>query len=296
MALVYAVALVVIATVYLFVSAGSSLWPGGPQLQPEASRNLSISLILVGLLLCGLLFGSFAESLASGTQPTRMVSTGGGTAARATPSPQLPASGGVTASPTRAPAAAASLAPTATTESSAVTSTPSSVPSLTPSSTPSSTPTATLSALPPDPQVLVETVLLAVIERANDAHAEAILSGDGGALDPWWSGPARDRALDGAQRIRSRFLEVLSATWAFAGDGIQLLTSSAVSATYTTNETWTFIGTLRGQCPDGAPLQQRFVESYASEQYTLELRDGVLSVAQWALGRPVTLEARSICP
>ena len=48
------VAVLLVSIVYVFVAVGSVPWPGGPQLQPEAARNLSLALMLIGLVVCGL--------------------------------------------------------------------------------------------------------------------------------------------------------------------------------------------------------------------------------------------------
>jgi len=303
MTLVYGLALAIIAIVYLFVSAGGIPWPGGPQLQPEAARNLSLSLIGVGLLMCGLLLGSVVQPAAqSSTRQARTLSANPNqTATTATASPGVTggsetaaAIGATETIPSESaltiqPIPSLSPFPTAT---STVTPAPTQAPA--PTETP--VPTATPATLPLDPRELVETVLRTVIERANDAEVEAILSGDEGAVDPWWAGEARDRVAENVRRVRSRFVEITEVTWAPSGEGIRLLSSSAVTATYITSETWTFIGKIAQRCPDGSTMSRRYVETYPSEQYTLELREGAYSVSGWQLGQPVTDEVRTFCP
>lgn len=306
------IALVLIAIVYLFVTAGGILWPGGPQLQPAAARNLSISLLIVELLLCGVLFGSLTQLITSppleiggGAGPGAEFDAAGATAnAQAgTPRPATATGAAVNATPTFEVNVATNTLPgpsetaTALVTGSPIVPTSTATPAVTPTrEAPSPTPTPLPTALPLDPRTLVETVLRAVIERANDAEVDAILSGDETDVDPWWSGQARDRVLDNVRRVRSRFVTVTEVTWVPVGEGIQLLSSSVATATYTTSETWTFVGTTNQLCPDGSPRLRRTVETYPVEQYTLVLQDGVYSVAEWQLGRATIEEDRAFCP
>ncbi len=296
------VALGLVALLYFFVTAGSALWPGGPQLEPEAARNLSISLLVVGLLLCGVVFGSLAQSIAPAPPPLEI---GGGLRPEDEIEVTPPISGTAAATAettavaqgTRTEAATAPIG--ATPSGSIPTPTPTAAPTrepatLTPTASP--TPAALPTALPLDPRVLVETVLRTVIERANQAEVEAILSGDERALDPWWSGLARDRVIANVRNVRSRFVEVTEVSWTPSGEGIRLLSSTVTTATYTTSETWTFVGATGQLCPDGSPTVRRDVETYPSEQYTLRLTDGVYSVTEWQLGPSIVDESRTVCP
>jgi len=140
-------------------------------------------------------------------------------------------------------------------------------------------------------------VLENIIPPANDAQVEALLTGDESRVEPLWGGQARDRVLENVRRLRSRFVQVVEVSWVPAGEGIQLLSSTATTATYTTNETWTFVGTIDERCRDGSPKIRRYVESYPAEQYTLQLQSGVYSIVEWRLGPPILREARIInCP
>jgi len=305
------IALALVSLLYLFVSVGGALWPGGPQLQPEAARNLSISLVVVGLLLCGVVFGSLGELIGSLAPPLEI---GGGAgpsaefdadratadaqastlrAASATTLPDATAPGPTPSLVTETSTLPATIGPTHPLVSETPTLTPT-IETPGPTSTPSPTPLPT--ALPLDPRLLVETVLRSVIERANDAEVDAILSGDENDVDPWWSGQAHDRVLENVRRVRSRFFEVTEVAWSPVGEGIQLIASTVTTATYTTSETWTFIGTIGEQCADGSPMLQRYVERYPSEQYTLVLQDSVYSVLEWQLGLAVVEENRRFCP
>jgi hypothetical protein len=327
------IALAIVLVLYLFVSSGGILWPGGPQLQPEGARNLSIALIGVALLLCGVIFGGAAQSVVSiaqqgnatrdagNTQLTATRSGGGAGGAEASAtstvgdetgggavgerSTQLPAptstpNAGGTATLNVASTLDSTATPTANATSTASptatrpTETPSATPTLTPE--PSPTPTATPAALPLDPRELIETVLGNIIPRANDAQAAAILSGDESLVNELWTGQARGVALNSVRNVRSRFIEVTEVSWLPSTEGIRLLSSSTVTAAYTTSETWTFVGTVSGRCPDGSQRRYRFVETYPDEEYVLRLQDGRYSVDQWRLGRVVREEARPLCP
>lgn len=313
MTIVYGlIALALVSLLYFFVSVGGALWPGGPQLQPEAARNLSISLVIVGLLLCGLIFGNLGELIA----PSGPLEIGGGvgpgdeidgtlTAMTETASAGAAIGGGTqiaAATPDQSdetpPGATTPMPPMVVgTPEQALTVSPSPTqPIVTETSTVTPTPTPIPTALPLDPRELVETVLRGVIERANDAEVDAILSGDETDVDPWWGGQARDRVLENVRRVRGRFLAVTDVTWRTSGDGIQLLSGTVTTATYTTSETWTFVGTVNRECPDGSRMSQRYVETYPSEQYMLVLRDSIYSVIEWQLGPAIVEESSPVCP
>ena len=322
------IALALVSILYLFVSIGGILWPGGPQLQPEAARNLSIALVVVGLLLCGLIFGSVAQSISvlpppeigggegpEDTTDATRTAQATGTAASVVSTSDATEIAQATPSGPNATRSAASIEPTLiqviptlTTEANATdgpTLPGSPVPiqpiaTLTPeaTSTPepaSPTPTSTPAALPLDPRALIDTVLRSVIEQANDAEVAAILSGDESAVDPLWSGQARDRVVENVRRVRSRFVEVTEVSWTPSGEGIRLLSSATTTATYTTSETWTFVGTINQRCPNGSQMIRRYVETYPSEQYLLQLQAGAYTVAEWQLGRPIIDESRTFC-
>lgn len=330
------IALVFVAVLYLFVSSGGILWPGGPQLQPEGARNLSIALIFVALLICGVMFGGAAQTFGSlagrgrATQIAQLTETAGGTSigeataiTRAAPDSEATPGTPVDFAPTlaldrTATATIAALDATATATIIALdqtstpprtaapstptdTPTPGVSPSLAPTDTPtlepSQTPTPTASALPLDPRALVETVLENIIPRANDAQVAAILSGDESRVDPLWSRQARERVIENVRRLRSRFVEVTEVTWQRTGNGIQLVSSTVTTATYITSETWTFIGTIAQRCPDGSAKIRRYVETYPEEQYMLQLQSGAYRIVEWRLGRPILNEVRIInCP
>lgn len=316
------IALAIVSILYLFVSSGGILWPGGPQLQPEGARNLSIALILVALLLCGVIFSNAAQpfltiaqegnatriaqlTAASATQSAGGNGLGGGAveptsdlSATTEVGEATPFDSGATASRTSTPTIVSGTVSDVTAAASATPARPAETATATPTLTrePSATPTETPSALPLDPRELVESVLGNIIPRANDAQAAAILSGDGSLVNELWTGQARVVVLNNVRRVRSRFIEVTEVSWAPSGEGIRLLSSSAVTATYTTSETWTFVGTIAGRCSNGAQPVRRFVETYPAEQYLLKLEAGAYTVDQWQLG-PVTInEARSFCP
>ncbi|MGH2593301.1 MAG: hypothetical protein ACRDGG_07290 [Anaerolineae bacterium] len=298
------IALALVSVLYLFVSIGGILWPGGPQLQPEAARNLSIALVVVGLLLCGLIVSSAVQSITvplppeigGGERPgdttdATRIAQATGTAAPRVSTGDVTEIVEATLSGPSATRSAASIEPTLTQV----------IPTLTPeaTSTPepaSPTPTSTPAALPLDPRALIDTVLRRVIEQANAAEVAAILSGDESALDPLWSGQARDRVVENVRRVRSRFVEVTEVSWTLSGEGIRLLSSATTTATYTTSETWNFVGTIDQRCPNGSQMIRRYVETYPSEQYLLRLQAGAYTVAEWQLGRAIIDESRTICP
>jgi hypothetical protein len=139
-------------------------------------------------------------------------------------------------------------------------------------------------------------VLRSVIERANDAEVDALLSGDDTRVDPLWSGQARDRILESVRRVRSRFLEVIEVSWQPSGEGIRLLSNTVTTATYATSETWTFAGTVAQICKDGELMIRRYVETYPFEQYMLELRGGQYLIVEWRLGKPIVDSISTTCP
>jgi hypothetical protein len=453
------IAFVFVAIVYLFVSIGGILWPGGPQLPPDAARNLSLALLLVMLLLCGVIFGGLLNLITTAVaqaEPTRIaiaqatqLAATSLPAATATPTPtmlstpttdtsngdsatliaaatQTAAAGRATrdaqatlttreqqtaiaatvnAEATRnaatqtamaiatmraaddaaratanaratidagvrqtaiivtlnalatnnaatqtidardssgasaratvnaqatinarviqtAVAATSnvlstinaatqtaianevartqtpfSLTATALATQSVSTGTPTARPSPTPSPTRRGTPTVTLTALPIDPIELIDTVLRGVIERANQAEIDALLTDDDRMLEPWWDEQALDRVKVNVQNVRSRYIDVTDVQWEPIGDGIRLISSTSLTATYVTSERWTFVGVINFACADGTPAQRRYVEAYPSEQYTLELRDTIISVVQWDIGPAVVQEiSPPLCP
>jgi hypothetical protein len=151
------------------------------------------------------------------------------------------------------------------------------------------------SALPSDPDVLIETVLNNVVERANNGEVDAILSGDKNDIELWWEGAARDRVLSSIDSIRDRFKQVTEVSWIRSGEWIKVLSHSETDATYTTSETWTFVGTVDQHCADGSQMRRRYVETYPNQRYTLELRDGAYRIVGWQLGH-VTVDTSTICP
>ena len=159
-------------------------------------------------------------------------------------------------------------------------------------------PTATSlpSALPSDPGALIDTVLNSVVERANNAEVDAILSGDQSGVKMWWEGTARDRVLASIESIRGRFKQVTEVNWARTGEWIKVLSQSDTQATYTTSETWTFVGTVDQHCADGSQMRRRYVETYPAQRYTLELKDGAYHISAWQLGRSVTGDIGTLCP
>ena len=86
----------------------------------------------------------------------------------------------------------------------------------TPAPTATTAPTATPLpvTLPADAKTLVDTVLSHVVERANNAEVDAILSGDENDIELWWEGAARDRVLASIKSIRDRFVQVTEVNWA----------------------------------------------------------------------------------
>lgn len=321
------IALILVGMMYLFVSIGGILWPGGPQLEDDAARNLSFALILVALLLCGVVFGGLGDvftSLASQIEATRGIEVSANalalTATSMSPSERATIARATayaestqvtsTETPDAVATSNASVAQTASAEATpgsrqmtetAEAQTPSATftqeASPTPSISPSPTPTPVITALPLDPSVLIDTVLRIVIERANQAEIDALLNDDESLLEPWWAEQSHERVLQNVRNVSQRFVDVTNVTWEPVGDGIQLLSSTQITATYTTHEIWTFVGTINRQCPDGSLAQQRYVESYPFERYTLELRDSIIRVIRWDIG-PATIEEVSppICP
>ena len=96
-------------------------------------------------------------------------------------------------------------------------------------------------------------------------------------------------------RVHSRFIEVTEVSWTPSGEGIRLLSSATTTATYTTSETWTFVGTINQRCPNGSQMIRRYVETYPSEQYLLQLQAGAYTVAEWQLGRAIIDESHTSC-
>jgi hypothetical protein len=165
-------------------------------------------------------------------------------------------------------------------------------------STPTPRPAATSlpATLPPDAKMLIDTVLSDVVERANNAEVDAILSGDENDIKLWWEGAARDRVLASIQSIRDRFVQATEVNWARSGEWIRVQSHSDTEATYTTSETWTFMGTVDQKCADGSPMRRRYVETYPDQRYTLELKDGKYRISAWQLGRSITGDITTICP
>jgi hypothetical protein len=169
----------------------------------------------------------------------------------------------------------------------------------TPVPTPTIAPTATplaVTALPTDTKVLIDSVLSDVVERANNAEVDATLSGDEQGIDLWWDGAARDRILASIKRIRDRFVQVTEVNWARTGDWIKVQSHSDTEATYTTSETWTFVGTTDQKCADGSALKRRYVETYPNQHYTLQLKDGQYHIVAWQLGQSLAGNITTICP
>jgi hypothetical protein len=183
------------------------------------------------------------------------------------------------------------LRPPRQTSVAALTSTPAAA---TPTLVPTATPLPV--ALPADAQELIDTVLSDIVERANNAEVDAILSGDENNVDRWWAGAARDRVLASIKSIRARFVQPTEVNWARTGEWIQVQSQSDTQATYTTSETWTFVGTVDQKCADGSTMRRRYVETYPDQRYTLELKDGQYHIIAWQLGRAITGEITTICP
>jgi hypothetical protein len=177
----------------------------------------------------------------------------------------------------------------------ASTPTAASTPAVTPAITPTATPLA-VTALPTDTKILIDSVLSDVVERANNVEVDAILSGDETGIDRWWEGTARDRILASTKSIRDRFVQPTEVNWARTGDWIQVQSHSDTEATYTTSETWTFVGTTDQKCADGSPLRRRYVETYPDQRYTLQLKDGKYQIVAWQLGQSLAGEITTICP
>jgi len=150
--------------------------------------------------------------------------------------------------------------------------------------------------LPSDAKALIDTVLNDVVERANNAEVDAILSGDENDIEQWWNGAARDRVLASIKSIRDRFVQVTEVNWARSGEWIQVLSNSDTEATYTTSEAWTFEGIVDQKCADGSAMRRRYVETYPNQRYTLELKDGEYHIVAWQLGRSITGDITTICP
>ena len=160
------------------------------------------------------------------------------------------------------------------------------------------TPTATtlaITALPTDTKMLIDTVLSDVVERANNAEVDATLSGDEKGIDLWWTGTARDRILASIKSIRDRFVQVTEVNWARTGEWIKVQSHSDTEATYTTSETWTFVGTTDQKCADGTALRRRYVETYPSQRYTLQLKDGKYQIVAWQLGQSLAADITTLC-
>jgi hypothetical protein len=166
----------------------------------------------------------------------------------------------------------------------------------TPTLAPTPTPTPLPVELPADAKELIDTVLSDLVERANNAEVDAILSGDENDIELWWDGAARARILAGIQSIRDRFVQVTEVNWARTGDWIQVQSHSETEATYTTSETWTFVGTVDQKCADGSAMRRRYVETYPNQRYSIQLRDGRYHIVAWQLGRSITGEITTICP
>ena len=154
----------------------------------------------------------------------------------------------------------------------------------------------TVTTLPTDTKVLIDSVLSDVVERANNAEVDATLSGDNAGIDRWWEGTARDRVLAGIKAIRDRFVQVTEVNWARSGEWIKVLSNSDTEVTYTTSETWTFVGTTNQKCADGSTMRRRYVETYPNQRYTLALKDGQYHIVAWQLGRSITGDITTICP
>ncbi len=168
-------------------------------------------------------------------------------------------------------------------------------PAVTPTVMPAATPLA-VTALPSDTKVLIDSVLSDVVERANNVEVDAILSGDETGIDQWWEGTARDRILASIKNIRDRFVQPAEANWARTGEWIQVQSHSDTEATYTTSETWTFVGTTNQKCADGSALKRKYVETYPTQRYTLQLKDGKYQIVDWQLGPSQAGEITTICP
>jgi hypothetical protein len=168
----------------------------------------------------------------------------------------------------------------------------------TPLPAPTTPPTATPlpAKLPPDAKTLIESVLNQVMERANNAEVDAILSGEGNDVEQWWEGTARARVLDSIQSIRDRFVQVTEVNWERSGEWIKVQAQSDTEATYSTSETWTFVGTVDQKCADGSTMRRRYVETYPDQRYTLQLKDGQYHIVAWQLGRAITGNIATICP
>ncbi len=151
-------------------------------------------------------------------------------------------------------------------------------------------------SLPSDEKELIDTVLRNLLDQANNAEADAIQSGDTSGIAHWWEGAAHDRLLASIQSVRDRFAKVTEVNWARVGDWIKVESHSDTEATFTTNETWTFVGTADQKCADGSPLSRRYVETYPSQRYTLQLKDGQYHITTWQLGQTDTGETTTICP
>jgi hypothetical protein len=168
--------------------------------------------------------------------------------------------------------------------------------------TPAAPPTAEPSAtplpvkLPADEKTLIDTVLNGVMEQANNAEVDAILSGEANDIERWWVGAARDRVLTGSKAIRDRFVQVTEVNWARSGEWIKVLSQADTEATYTTSETWTFVGTVDQKCADGSAMRRRYVETYPNQRYTLQLKDGQYQIVAWQLGRAIAGDITTICP
>jgi hypothetical protein len=174
----------------------------------------------------------------------------------------------------------------------------STVAAATPTSTPTRVPTATPApvALPSDAKTLIDRVLSDVVERANNAEVDAILSGDENDIELWWDGAARERVLASIKSIRDRFVQPTEVNWTRSGEWIRVQSQSDTEATYTTSEAWTFVGTVDQKCADGSTMRRRYVETYPDQRYTLELKDGQYHIIAWQLGRSITGDITTICP
>ena len=128
------------------------------------------------------------------------------------------------------------------------------------------------------------------------ARVDATLSGDEKDIKLWWDGRALDRVLSSIRSIRSRFTQVTEVSWTRSGEWIRVLSNTDTQATYVTSETWTFVGAIDQKCSNGSQMRRRYVESYPSQQYTLELRDGAYHIVEWQLGHSTTNDIGTFCP
>jgi hypothetical protein len=169
----------------------------------------------------------------------------------------------------------------------------------TPTPGPTIAPTATPlpATLPADAKVLIDTVLSGVVEQANNAEVDAILSGDNTGIDQWWNSTAHIASGEHQEHPRS----------IRAGDRGELeangrLDPGAISSGFGSD--------LYNQrnvdvCGHGRSEVRRWFRAAPplrgdlprpALHAALQLKDGKYQIVAWQLGQSLTGEITTICP